>query len=212
MASDPTVIEAHGVFEVTLEAATSCKAGDLIGFDGTHWVQADADARIAAEGVAMFAAAAGGAVKLARSGVLEDLDAPYTAGADQYLSATAGAHTATIPAASSTLTILQRVGRAVSTSVVQFDCARVGPTRMRIQAAVDPANAASDAIADLDVTLTGVVATDYVRPLPSSTIEAGVVCVAATAGADKVTLRLHNPTAGAVNGASKTWEFLVERF
>ena len=135
-----------------------------------------------------------------------------TAGADQYLSATTGAMTATIPAISTTLTILQRIGRAISTSEVRFNLNRRGPTHLRAKASVDPANAASDAIADLGVTITGVLATDYVQAYPSATIEAGVVLAAITPSADTVTLRLHNPTAGAVNGAAKDWDFLAQRF
>jgi hypothetical protein len=52
---------------------------------------------------------------------------------------------------------------------------------------------------------------DVVLPLPASDVEAGVVCVAATPTADTVTLRLANPTAGTVNGASKTWSFYIWR-
>src|SRR4051794_29250212 len=128
MAADPTVLEAQGVRRVTLKSTSTCKAGDLIGFDGTDWVLADADGRVAAEGVAMFGQpTAGGVVAIARSGVLVDTDAPFTAGNEYYLSTTAGGLSA-IPAASSTLTILQRAGRAYSTSEVEFDLNRRGPT------------------------------------------------------------------------------------
>ena len=74
-------------------------------------------------------------------------------------------------------------------------------------ASVDPASAATDAIADLAVTVTGVVAGDIIIPVPAADVESGVIPVVAIATTDTVTLRLSNPTAGTVNGAAKTWTF-----
>src|SRR5215208_6571785 len=106
LASLPTILNASGLSRVTLKTTVSCNVGDLIGFDGTDWVLADADGRVAAEFMAMESVAAGSSVAVCQAGVVYDVDAPYTAGASFYLSATAGAHTATLPAASATLTIL----------------------------------------------------------------------------------------------------------
>lgn len=211
--ADAAVLEAEGIFEVTLKSTVTCAAGELIGFDGTDWVKADADGRIAADGVALFGQpTAGGKVQLARSGKLVDTDAPFTAGADQYLSATAGAMGA-IPAVSATLTIIQRIGRAISTSELLFDCTRRGPTHLRASAAVDPASGATDTVQNLAVTITGVLATDYARMASTPAVVQGVVyngSVVCTT--DTVTVGIANASAGTVDGTSKTNEFLIDRF
>jgi hypothetical protein len=210
----PYIDQAQGVWPVTLKSTSTCAAGDLIGFDGTDWVKADADGRISAEGVAMFGqSTAGGVVHLARAGVLTDTDAPFTAGSDLYLSATAGAMTHTIPAVSTTLTVLQKIGRAISTSVVQFNCARSGPVLMRVRAATDPASGNTDTTQNLALTVTGVLATDYARFASAPAVVAGVnyngsiVCTT-----DTITVGIANDSAGTVNGASVNNDFIVERF
>src|SRR5438093_6660127 len=114
MASLPTILNAASISRVTLKATVSCNVGDLIGFDGTDWVLADADARIPAEFIAMESVSAGSSVAVCQAGVLFDADAPYTAGSSYYLSTTGGAHTATLPEASATLTALQRIGEALA--------------------------------------------------------------------------------------------------
>ena len=79
-------------------------------------------------------------------------------------------------------------------------------------AAVDPASALTDTIADLSVTVTGVETTDLVEAIPPADLEAGVVPILCrVSAANTVILRLHNPTAGTVNGASKTWTFRARR-
>jgi len=172
MAYSPAIHEAQGVVNIVL--AGTVNAGDLLGYS-SGWKRADADARIPARLVAMQTGASGDTIPACVSGVLVDLDAPYTAGDPQYLSATAGEHTATIPAVSSTLTLLQRIGVAVTTEKVVFDLTPRGPHYLRATAAVNPASAATDAIADLAVTVTGVLATDYVQALPPADIESGLV-------------------------------------
>jgi hypothetical protein len=104
----PTVTDAQGITRLTLKTTVSVNVGDLIGFDGTDWVKADADAGIAAEFMAMQSVGLGEIVTVCRSGVLTDTDAPYTAGSDYYLSTTAGAHGTTVSE--------QRIGQALSTS------------------------------------------------------------------------------------------------
>lgn len=75
-------------------------------------------------------------------------------------------------------------------------------------ASVDPASAATDAIANLDVTVTGVTTADTITLIPAVDLEAGVVPISAYAqAANTVRVRIANPTAGTVNGAAKTWTF-----
>ena len=217
MASDPTIIRAQGVTEVTLKSAVTAKVGSLIGFDGTDWVLADAVAGtgVPATFMSMAYLVGDGTLKLpvCQSGVLFDVDAPYTNGADQYLSATAGAHTATIPAASSTLTTLQRIGKAVSTDSVAFDLSNRGPKIMRITAAVDPSSNATDTVENLAVTVTGVLAGDKVSLADSPAVVQGVIYNGSiVVTTDTVTLGIANASAGTVNGASKTVTFIVERY
>src|SRR5437868_5976027 len=163
MASLPTILNASGIARVTLKTSVSCSVGDLLGFDGTDWVKADADARIAAEYVAMESVSAGSSVTVCASGALYDADAPYTVGDSQYLSATAGAHTNTLPVASTTLTILQRIGKAVATDTITFNLQRHGPLSLRAQATYDPASLASTTARSDTVTITGLLTSDIVR-------------------------------------------------
>src|SRR5436309_3152485 len=103
MASDPTMLNASGTTSVVLKSAVTAHVGSLIGFDGTDWVLADADATgggIAATFVSMAYLVGDGTLTLpvCTVGSLFDVDAPFTKGKAQYLSATAGAMTETIPA------------------------------------------------------------------------------------------------------------------
>lgn len=209
----PTITNASGLTRLTLKSTVSANTGDLIGHDGADFVLADADGRIPAEYMAMESVAAGASVAVCTGGVLNDTDAPYTAGNDQYLSATAGAHTPTIPAASTTLTILQRIGKALTTSEVAFDLSKRGPTILRANAAVDPASGATDTVQNLAVTITGVLSTDYVRLAGAPAVVQGVIyngSVVATA--NTATIGIANASAGTVDGASTTVTFLVERY
>lgn len=206
----PAITNASGITRLTLKSTVSANVGDLIGHDGTDWVLADADGRIPAQFVAMDSVAAGGSPGVCVAGVLTDTDAPYTAGADQYLSATAGAHGA-IPALSSTLTIVQRIGKALTTSEVAFDLTVRGPMVLRANASVNPASIASDTAANTAVTVTGIAANDVIKALPSTALEALAV-QSAIATTDTITLRLVNATAGAIDGASLTWTFYAERY
>ena len=212
--AEPVILSAAGIGQVTLKSGVTAKVGDLIGHDGTDYVLADADGRIPASFIAMQYLAGDGTAKLAvcQSGTLYDSDAPYTAGSDQYLSNTAGAHTTTMPAASSTLTVIQRIGKALSTTDMAFDLNRRGPTTLRVQTALDPANNASDAISNNALAVTGILTTDYVQGFAPAALEAGVVpTVVWPSNADEISVRVQNPTAGAVNGASRTWDFLITR-
>lgn len=205
----PTITNASGITRLTLKSTVSANVGDLIGFDGTDWVLADADGRIPASYIAMESVAAGASVAVCNAGTLVDTDAPYTLGADQFLTTTAGGHGA-VPAISTTLTIVQRLGRAVSTSELAFDLSHRPPMVMRAQATVDPASIATGVAANTAVAITGVAVDDVVQAVPPAALEALAV-QSARAGANTVTLRLVNATAGAVDAASATWQFYVTR-
>jgi hypothetical protein len=215
----PTIVDAQGVTRLTLKSTLTVSVGDLLGFDGTDWVKADADARIPAEFMAMVSTVdAGLEVPVCRAGILFDSDAPYTKGATQYLSATAGAHTATIPAMSSTLTIIQRVGLALSTSEMSFDLTKRGPTYLRAQVTKDVASLNATTAATETATVTGLLAADVVRPGPHAPLtgtgwDTGLVVQNLWASnADELSIRVTNPTAGALNGASEAFDIYVERW
>ncbi|HZT08591.1 MAG TPA: hypothetical protein VFC51_16330 [Chloroflexota bacterium] len=215
MASSPTILHASGVTRVTLGASVSCNVGDLIGFDGSNWVLADADARVAAEFVAMETQPAGGSVAVCQAGVLYDPDAPFTAGSSYYLSTTAGSYAPTPPAASATLTILQRVGKAVTTDTLAFNVLRHGPLFLRAQVTYDPASLAATTARNDTVSVTGLLTTDVVRggSTVNNALEAGlVISQMDVSAADTLRIRLHNPTAGAVDGASLIHTIVVERY
>ena len=213
----PTVISACAIARVTLKSTVAANVGDLIGHDGTDWVLADADGRIPASYVAMESVTAGSSVQVCVAGTLTDTDAPYTAGADQYLSATAGVHTATIPAISATLTVIQRVGKALTTSEMSFDLSRRGPTQLRGQVTYDPASLAAATARSDTATLTGLLTTDVIRGVHTAVItgtgwDGGLVIQGLdVSSANTLRVRLTNPTAGALDGASVTLDVYVDR-
>jgi hypothetical protein len=77
--------------------------------------------------------------------------------------------------------------------------------------AVDPANATAGTKVTTSVTIAGVTASDIVYLEPPSALEAGLVYLGCRAKTDGVDLDLYNPTAGAVNGASRTWTYKIIR-
>lgn len=120
MADDPGVQAMGPVFSLVL--TDTCLMGDLIGWDGTNWVKADATvtAPLKAEWVALKAArVSGDVIEVSKVALIFDADAPYTKGALQFLSGTAGKITETNPAAVASIT--QVVGRAITTSLIFVD-------------------------------------------------------------------------------------------
>lgn len=116
MAYAPTILNAIGVGKITLKAGVTVSKGDLLGYS-SGWTKADSDGGIAAKLVAMENGDGddtnGGAIiNACHACTIEDLDAPFTEGADQYLSNTAGAYTESV--------LSQRIGRALSTTVAVF--------------------------------------------------------------------------------------------
>ena len=95
--ADPHVEQATDKFAATV-GSTAVTAGDMVYFDGTDWELADADDNTKfVEAVAVNSYASGDVGVLCRSGIINDTDAPFTQGNSMYLSATAGAITATRP-------------------------------------------------------------------------------------------------------------------
>ena len=92
MAYSVIVEDAERIARVTLAAAVV--QGDILGYN-SGWVKADADARYHAEWIALEGGSVGDRIQVAKKAVLYDEDAPYTAAAALYLSATAGALTHT---------------------------------------------------------------------------------------------------------------------
>ena len=117
--ADPYVRQARGVVRGTA-GSTALTAGTPVYFDGTDWEKADAtDNTKYAEGIAINSVAAGEDLGIARSCVIVDTDAPYTQGDQYFLSATAGAITATRPTGANNLK--QVLGFGVSTSELYVD-------------------------------------------------------------------------------------------
>jgi hypothetical protein len=195
----------------------SANVGDLIGHDGTDWVLADADGRIPAQFMAMESVGVGTELQVCRAGILTDTDAPYTAGVEQYLTATAGAHGAA-PALSSTLTLLQRIGKALSTSELSFDLSRRGPDTLRARVVYDPASLGAAAARSDTMTVAGLLTTDVIRGVHVAAItgtgwDSGLVIQGFdVSGANTLRTRLVNATAGALDGASANLDVYVERW
>ena len=121
--ADLQIREAYLKSEVTVDAsATTFLAGDLLANDGSgNWVKADADtaARQDCQWICLQSVSAGGSatysMPVAKRVIATDRDAPYTAGDLLYMSATAGAHTATAPTAA-IATVRRVVGKAITTA------------------------------------------------------------------------------------------------
>lgn len=80
--------------------------------------------------------------------------------------------------------------------------------------AVDPANILAGAIANVDIVVGvgNVKVGDFIDGQPPDTLEAGLIPIAFTCPVDgTVRIRLFNSTAGAIDGASRNWNFMVTR-
>jgi hypothetical protein len=81
-----------------------------------------------------------------------------------------------------------------------------------ISVSVNPASLGAGTVANTTVAHADIRANDLVVPIPPPALEAGVViqgCHSVQNG--QFSLRLYNPTAGAVDPAAATWQFLVFR-
>lgn len=141
----PVITEARGVFKVTV--ATAISVGDLMAYNGSAWVRADADtfATLWARGIALNSAdgVLQTEVSVARDAMVYDEDAPYTAGSKLYLSGTAGAHTHTRPSTAGQLR--QVVGEAFTTTVAHVRFRGLSEVHLPIQLI-----SATSAVAALD--------------------------------------------------------------
>lgn len=118
----PYVRQARGVVEITI-GSTDVNAGDALYYDGTDWELADAtDNTKYAELIATNTFSSGDVGTGCTGCVIVDNDAPYTQGAQQYLSAaTAGDITETRPTGAENL--MQIIGTAISTLEVHAEIA-----------------------------------------------------------------------------------------
>ncbi len=77
---------------------------------------------------------------------------------------------------------------------------------------VDPPNIGANASVTFTITITGVQTNDLIFLTPPSDIEAALVFQGATVtSANTVTIRMRNVTGAAVDGASRTWRYMVIR-
>jgi hypothetical protein len=76
-------------------------------------------------------------------------------------------------------------------------------------AVLDFPNIPAQTCAELNMTVTGAVVGDEVRLGPPSTIEANLSWSGYVSAADTVTIRVCNPSAGAINPVSATWRATV---
>ena len=77
---------------------------------------------------------------------------------------------------------------------------------------VDPASLAAGAKASTTAAVTGIDPTTcfLVQFTPPAALETGLVPIAARISAtDTIQVDLYNPTAGAIDGASRSWEYLI---
>uniref|UniRef100_A0A6M3KEE1 Uncharacterized protein n=1 Tax=viral metagenome TaxID=1070528 RepID=A0A6M3KEE1_9ZZZZ len=120
MATDVVIQDAEGMVHVTLNGTVA--VGEPIAHNGTNWVQADAS-DATTNLYAQYIAGQGGVstqeIQAYRACTIYDADAPYTANATQFLSATAGAITETRPTTNGD--VIQILGRALDTSHIRID-------------------------------------------------------------------------------------------
>lgn len=78
-------------------------------------------------------------------------------------------------------------------------------------AAVDPPSIAAGAKTSVTFSVTGASVGDLVEVQPPAALETGLVVVAArVSAANTVQVDLYNPTAGAIDGTSRTWTYIVQ--
>lgn len=127
--ADVQILEAHLTSSVNVDAGTTTfLTGDLLASNGSGaWVKADADvaARQDVQWICMQSVSAGGStthpMPVCKRAVIQDRDASaYTAGDLLYLSATAGAFTATVPTVG-IATVRRVVGKAVTANIAHLN-------------------------------------------------------------------------------------------
>lgn len=76
---------------------------------------------------------------------------------------------------------------------------------------VNPPSIAATTRADVDVTVTGVVATDIVIAEPPAALNDDLIFCGVVAGAGKFTVSLYNTTASAIDDTARTWTYKIIR-
>jgi hypothetical protein len=77
--------------------------------------------------------------------------------------------------------------------------------------AVDPPSVGIGAKASLTFTVTGAQPGDSVEVQPPAALETGLIVIACrVSAANTVQVDLYNPTAGAIDGTSRTWGYVVQ--
>ncbi len=143
--------------------------GNLLAHDGTGWVQADAtDAatNLYAQWIALEPGVSGQTIQVAKRCVLADADTPYTAEQTQYVSGTAGAITATRPAADGD--VIQIVGRALDSTRIFVDI--MPPREFEVFLPTGPYNALAGVEAHIADTTTN----EWAGPDADSAAVAGI--------------------------------------
>jgi hypothetical protein len=120
VAYEPVIKYAERIAELTLNGTVI--KGQPVAYNGTGWVAADASdaaTNLYAQYIAMAGGLSGAVIQGCKSCVLLDEDAPFTANALYYVSATAGGITSTRPTTDGD--VIQVIGQAVSTSELKID-------------------------------------------------------------------------------------------
>jgi len=75
---------------------------------------------------------------------------------------------------------------------------------------VDPPSIAAGAYSAFTVTFSGLAATDEVILMPPSDLEDGLILIGAhVTAADTITIKLHNKTGAAIDGAARDWAYIA---
>lgn len=89
----------------------------------------------------------------------------------------------------------------------------IRPKRIKMKrknASVNPPSIATNAVGTATATITGLAVGDAVTAIPPVALELGLVCISAiVTAANTVTLFILNTTGGTIDGASRTWTFVV---
>lgn len=86
-----------------------------------------------------------------------------------------------------------------------------GPQIRRGTVAIDPPSIGAGAVGTVSVTIAGVKATDIVSLEAPATLEAGLIPKTWRAKTNGVDLDILNYTGGAIDGASRTWTYKIQR-
>jgi len=99
---------------------------------------------------------------------------------------------------------------SVKASLVKKERTFIAATLDVRTVAVDPPSIAAGAKGTVDVAVTGAETDDYVIAIAPEALEAGLVPITAlVTAANTVRIVLYNPTAAAIDGASRDWTIIL---